>query len=134
MNKNALSELEYEDETCRIKLKSTAAQTIVAAAPAVSAPVQAAPQPSVQAERDKSPQQSQRKPEPRQRAGGQRPKPCPILREQKESSASSFLRNLLPRDLDTGDLLIIVLLLLMAGDHPEEQNNALLTLAIYLFM
>lgn len=92
------------------------------------------PQPSVQAERDKSPQQSQRKPEPRQRARGQRPKPCPILREQKESSASSFLRNLLPRDLDTGDLLIIVLLLLMAGDHPEEQNNALLTLAIYLFM
>lgn len=92
------------------------------------------PQPSVQAERDKSPQQFQRKPEPRQRAGGQRPKPCTILREQKESSASSFLRNLLPRDLDTGDLLIIVLLLLMAGDHPEEQNNALLTLAIYLFM
>ena len=45
LNKNALSELEYEDETCRIKLKSTAAQTIVAAAP-----VQAAPQPSVQAD------------------------------------------------------------------------------------
>lgn len=50
LNKNALSELEYEDETCRIKLKSTAAQTIIAAAPAVSAPVQAAPQPSVQAD------------------------------------------------------------------------------------
>ena len=50
LNKNALSELEYEDETCRIKLQSTAAQTIVAAAPVVSAPVQAAPQPSVQAD------------------------------------------------------------------------------------
>lgn len=91
-------------------------------------------QPSAQTQPDKNPQQPQRKPEPRQRSGGQRPKPCPILREQKEASASSFLRNLLPRDLDTGDLLIIVLLLLMAGDHPEEQNNALLTLAIYLFM
>lgn len=92
------------------------------------------PQPSAQTQPDKNPQQPQRKPESRQRPGGQRPNPCPILREQKEASASSFLRNLLPRDLDTGDLLIIVLLLLMAGDHPEEQNNALLTLAIYLFM
>ena len=40
----------------------------------------------------------------------------------------------LPKGLDTGDLLIIVLLLLMAGDCPEEQNTALLTLALYLFL
>lgn len=47
---------------------------------------------------------------------------------------SSFLRNLLPRDFDTGDLLIVLLLLLMAGDCPDDQNSALLTLALYFIM
>ena len=46
----------------------------------------------------------------------------------------SFFRRLLPKDLDTADLLIIILLLLMAGDKEEEQTNALLTLALYFFM
>ena len=41
---------------------------------------------------------------------------------------------MLPKDFDTGDLLIVLLLLLMAGDCPENQNTALLTLAIYLFL
>lgn len=49
-------------------------------------------------------------------------------------SAGSFLKQLIPKGLDTGDLLIIVLLLLMAGDCEEEKNSALLTLALYLFM
>lgn len=49
-------------------------------------------------------------------------------------SVGSFLRQLLPRDFDTGDLLIVLLLLLMSGDCAEDQNTALLTLAIYLFM
>lgn len=48
--------------------------------------------------------------------------------------AGGFLRQLLPRGLDTGDLLILVLLLLMAGDRPEDKNTALLTLALYLFL
>ena len=52
---------------------------------------------------------------------------------QSGEGAGSFLRRLLPKDLDTGDLLIALLLLLMAGDCPEDQNTALLTLAIYLF-
>ena len=52
----------------------------------------------------------------------------------KPSSAGSFLRQLLPGNLDTEDLLIIVLLLLMAGDCEEERNTALLTLALYLFL
>ena len=47
---------------------------------------------------------------------------------------NSFLQNIFPRELDAGDLLIIILLLLVSGDCPDEQNNALLTLAIYLFM
>ena len=49
-------------------------------------------------------------------------------------SILGFLQNILPKGLDTGDLLIIILLLLMAGDCQEEQNSAILTLAIYLFL
>lgn len=49
-------------------------------------------------------------------------------------SAGSFLRQLLPANFDTGDLIVIVLLLLIAGDCPEERSNALLTLALYFIM
>ncbi len=48
--------------------------------------------------------------------------------------AGDFLRRLLPKNLDTGDLLIIVLLLLMSADCEDEKNTALLTLALYLFL
>ena len=48
--------------------------------------------------------------------------------------AAGFLRRLIPRGVDTGDLLVIVLLLLMAGDGKDEKNSALLTLALYLFL
>lgn len=51
-----------------------------------------------------------------------------------ETTAESFLRKLLPKDFDTGDLLIVLLLLLMAGDCEEEKTNALLTLAVYFFL
>ena len=63
-------------------------------------------------------------PPPRQR-------PCPA---QQSGSALGFLQNLLPKDFDTGDLMIILLLLLMAGDCQEDQNWAWLTLALYLFL
>lgn len=46
----------------------------------------------------------------------------------------SFLKQLLPGDFTTEDLLIVLLLLLMSGDCPEDQNTALLTLALYLFL
>ncbi len=46
----------------------------------------------------------------------------------------SFLKNLLPKDFDTEDLMIVLLLLLMAGDCQEDQNSALLTLVLYLFL
>ena len=59
--------------------------------------------------------------------------PCPPP-SRTGHSAWGFLRQLLPKDLDTGDLLIILLLLLMAGDCKEDQNTALLTLALYLFL
>lgn len=57
----------------------------------------------------------------------------PVYRSQ-ESNAGGFLRNLLPKDFDTGDLIIVLLLLLMAGDCEEDRNNALLTLALYFLM
>lgn len=101
-----------------------------------SSPSPASPPPQAQNGSCPPPPPPQR-PEPRQRPRGQRPPskpPCQIVKEPQETSAGAFLRNLLPRNLDTGDLLIIVLLLLMAGDCPEDQNNALLTLAIYLFL
>lgn len=59
------------------------------------------------------------------------PKPEP---SKQEENAIGFLRRLLPKDFDTGDLLIVLLLLLMAGDCAEDQNTALLTLALYFFM
>ena len=51
-----------------------------------------------------------------------------------QESAGGFLQNLLPKNLDTGDLIVILLLLLLAGDCEEDRSNALLTLALYLFM
>lgn len=61
----------------------------------------------------------------------------PPPRQPKTESAlgvGSFLRQLLPKDFSTEDLLVVLLLLLMAGDSPEDQNSALLTLALYLFL
>lgn len=45
-----------------------------------------------------------------------------------------FFRNLLPRKMETEDLIILLLLLLMAGQRQEEQNNALLTMALYFLL
>lgn len=56
------------------------------------------------------------------------PKPKPA------GSIGSFFRQILPKGLDTADLIVVLLLLLMAADREEEQNTALLTLALYLFM
>lgn len=65
----------------------------------------------------------------------QLPEFCDAPQPVKEAqSAGSFLRQLLPKNLDTGDLLIIVLLLLIAGDCNENKNTWLLTLALYLFL
>lgn len=53
---------------------------------------------------------------------------------KQDPGVGSFLKQLLPKDFGTEDLLIVLLLLLMAGDCPEDQNSALLTLALYLFL
>ena len=67
------------------------------------------------------------------------PPPPPPPRRQscparQETSGLGFLKNILPKDFDTGDLMILLLLLLMAGDCQEDQNWAMLTLALYLFL
>ncbi len=66
-----------------------------------------------------------------------KPERPPIPRRQthrKESSVDGFLRQLLPKDFDTGDLIVVLLLLLMAGDCEEDRNNAILTIALYFLM
>ncbi|MBR4290261.1 MAG: hypothetical protein IKT52_06450 [Oscillospiraceae bacterium] len=60
--------------------------------------------------------------------------PPPVPPSHREIGAGSFLKQLLPKNFDTEDLLIVLLLLLMAGDCEEEKSNALLTLALYFFM
>lgn len=63
-----------------------------------------------------------------------RPAPPRPPRRTESLGIGSFLKQLLPQNFDTEDLLIVLLLLLMSGDCQEDQNTALLTLALYLFM
>ncbi len=49
-------------------------------------------------------------------------------------SVGTFFKNLLPKEFDTGDLLILLLILLMTGDCEEDRNTAILTMALYLFL
>lgn len=62
------------------------------------------------------------------------PEPAPVPRQPSSQGIGGFLRQILPKEFDTGDLLIVLLLLLMADDCEEEKHNALLTLALYFFM
>lgn len=72
-----------------------------------------------------------------------RPRRCPrpVASQSKPNKSepngipiTSFLKQLLPGNFDTSDLLIVLLLLLMAGDCQEDQNSAILTLVLYLFL
>ncbi len=63
------------------------------------------------------------------------PPPCPPKEQHhRPSSPEGFLRNILPKDFDTGDLIVILLLLLLAGDCEDSRSTALLTIVLYLFM
>lgn len=73
--------------------------------------------------------------QPRNRCPGCRPQHLtPKPPEVPGLGLGSFLRKILPRDFDTGDLLVVILLLLMCADEYEDQSTALLTLALYLFL
>jgi len=63
-----------------------------------------------------------------------RPVPPRPQRTGPPIGIGTFFKNLLPRDFDTEDLMIVLLLLLMAGDGKEDQHSALLTLVLYLFL
>lgn len=63
-----------------------------------------------------------------------KPKPKQPPKQVCDHGAVGFLQQLLPKDFDTGDLIVILLLLLMAGDCEEDRNNALLTIALYFMM
>lgn len=72
---------------------------------------------------------------------GRNPAPPPSHSETEQphqihpqQSPLNFLKNLLPKDFDTADLLIVLLLLLMSGDSGDNQNSSILTLALYLFL
>lgn len=58
------------------------------------------------------------------------PQPTPL----QGGPIGSFLKQLLPKDFDTADLMIVLLLLLMAGDNEKERGTAILTLALYFIM
>jgi hypothetical protein len=60
--------------------------------------------------------------------------PCHTHSIQQENGIGGFLQRLLPKNFDTGDLIVVLLLLLMASESKEDQNTALLTLALYFFM
>lgn len=75
------------------------------------------------------------RPEPPASIPQQRPpRPIPPRPQKPPEAMGSFLRQLLPKSFDAEDLLIVLLLLLMSGDCKEDQNTALLTLMLYLFL
>lgn len=67
----------------------------------------------------------------------QPPPPQPEVRQNFSSqnlSPFNFLKQILPKGFDMGDLAIVFLLLLMAGDNEENRSSALLTIALYFIM
>lgn len=62
------------------------------------------------------------------------PPPCNQMPKHANQNVNQFFKQLLPKDFDTGDLIIVLLLLLLAGDCEEDKATAMLTLVLYLFM
>lgn len=91
------------------------------------------PQPDGSFRRDHLPDKGQQ-PRPPAPPKDERPYEELPRRVPREGPVDSFLRQLLPKSFDTGDLFIVLLLLLMAGDSEEGRSNALLTLALYFIM
>ena len=65
--------------------------------------------------------------------------PCPPPKQEPACPPSgdgilSFLRGLLPREIDAADLLVISLLLLMNREDQEGGMSPLLTIALYFLL
>ena len=89
--------------------------------------------------RQNHPNQHHTCPKPEQKCETPPPPPCTCVKPERpyprhETNVPGFLRQLLPKDFDTADLLVVILLLLMTGDRGDDQNWALLTLVLYLFL
>lgn len=54
--------------------------------------------------------------------------------ENKSGGIMSFLKGLLPREIDTDDLLIILLIILMNRDEDCDGLSPILTLALYFLL
>jgi len=83
-------------------------------------------------QRHPAPDKHQTPPKPQQPESP--PPPPQQVLPKTHPPVGGFLRNLLPREFDTGDLIVVLLLLLMAGDCEQERNTALLTLALYFLL
>lgn len=73
------------------------------------------------------------KPRPEPEPPRPAPLPCPPEPPPKTGSILDFLKGLLPRQIDTADLMIIFLLLLMNKDD-EGGLSPVLTLALYFLL
>lgn len=77
------------------------------------------------------------KPEPPKECPPEPPKPVPVpppcQAPQNQAGLLDFFRGLLPRGLDTSDLMIVFLLLLMNRDD-EGGLSPVLTLALYFLL
>lgn len=87
------------------------------------------PQPEQRRAPPPRPKPEPSKPEPPKPA---LPPPCPPP-QQNQSGILDFFRGLLPRGLDTADLMIVFLLLLMNKDD-EGGISPVLTLALYFLL
>lgn len=81
---------------------------------------------------DKTPPSGSPPPPPQQPAQPPPPPSMPII--QSSGGPFGFLKQILPKGFDFGDLAILFLLLLMAGDNKENRDNALLTMALYFIL
>ena len=87
----------------------------------------------------RNPQPDQRRPAPppKPRPEPEQPRPaplpCPPEPPPQPGSVLDFLKGLLPRQIDTADLMIIFLLLLMNKDD-EGGLSPVLTLALYFLL
>lgn len=73
------------------------------------------------------------KPRPEPEPPRPAPLPCPPEPPPQTGSILDFLKGLLPRQIDTADLMIIFLLLLMNKDD-EGGLSPVLTLALYFLL
>ena len=91
---------------------------------------------SAQQENRRPAPQPKPKPEPPRECPPEPPKPAPpppCPPPQPQGSLLDFFKGLLPRGLDTADLMIVFLLLLMNKDD-EGGLSPILTLALYFLL